>query len=764
MISLSLAGAYLKITDKHYLVETTIQLKDQSLGDKGTAQGKFISGFELLETDSELGDEIGVLTSYSTIRQSLANGGFEISCFQFPAGLGAAGKLLAKEVYPAPFELSFDTAGWHLMYTPIYITLLNDKQYRLQIAAAAPSDGNTLSLYSFVSQKTIPRKTAVQVDTTLNLNQAFNTSFLRFRLNRLPAEGWEPGAAFYFTIVSLDDITESYRSRLNTAQISEGANIVSLGLSTAVPQKDIAFLNALNQVYIQNELQKKNRLGEKTIGFIDVQLQEVAAALQTAETKLESFRARSNIIDVEVTSQNLSGQLFALEEKQAQLRVQNKYYSDIYEYIRRNKDVTDILAPSSAGIQDASLNNLLMQLSALNEKKIAIDYSSSKLNPVLDVIERKIAAIKRTLLENISNLLAANKIALQENSRRVEEIKQHFKRLPGNERDLVKINRGFNFNDNIYNYLLQKRAEVGIALASNLPDKSVVDAPRQIGKGPVRPNQVFVFLLAFLAGLVLPAGFIFIRDFFHTKLENEEQLKYLTDIPLLERVAQVKKKEKGMLQDGRPYLANTFRYIRRHIDILQLSREVKAVGVTSAKSGEGKTFCAVNLAQSFARAGQKTLLVDADLHQPNPEQHFKVAPRPGLSDYLRNGEEQIVQQTGIDNLDFVASGTPSVNPSDLLHQGYLDKMLTNWRKDYDMIIFDTPPVGLVTDYFAFSSHIDFTLVVVRHEFSDLENLKRINKIIRENFVHAGLIYNGAEKMDYAEGYFQGNYKIKEPKA
>jgi capsular exopolysaccharide synthesis family protein len=757
-VALSIAAVYLKVTEQYYLVETTLQLKDQSLGDKGTSEEKFLSGFELLETDSELADEIGVLTSYSTIKKSLEDGEFEVRYYQYPNILGAAGKALAKELYPAPFEISFDTAGWHLMRTPIHITFLNDKQYRLQIASEEPTEEDPLHLYNFISHETMSRRKIVELDTILKVGQSFRTSFMRFKLDNIEPEVLDKGTSYYFTISSLDDITESYRRNLSTAPISEESNIVNLSLTSGVPEKDKAFLNALNNVYIKSELLKKNRLGEKAIGFIDVQLQEVAGELNKAEINLESFREKSNIIDVEVTSQTLTDQLFALEDKQAQLKVQNKFYTDMANYIKRNKDVTDIVAPSSVGIQDASLNSLLIQLSALNERKISIDYSSNKNNPVLHVIERKIQATKSALLENINNLVASNKIALQENSRRVNEIKQTVKRLPENERNLVNINRGFNFNDNIYNYLLQKRAEAGIALASNLPDKSVVDAPRQIGKGPVGPNRMFVFLIAFILGFITPAGLIFIHDFFQTKIENAEQLKYLTDIPLLERIAHIKEKEKSDLYVGQSYLTNTFRYIRRHIDILQLSRDVKAVGITSATSGEGKTFCALYLAQSFARAGRRTLLVDADLHHPNLERYFKVVTQPGLTDYLKNGDEQIIQSTDIDGLDIVASGSPSTYPSDLLNQSHLDNLLSKWRAQYDMVIFDTPPIGLIPDYFAFSNHIDYTLVVVRHKFSEKEQLKRLNKLIHDNFIQAGIVYNGSQEFDYFKGYVQFNYK------
>ncbi len=273
---------------------------------------------------------------------------------------------------------------------------------------------------------------------------------------------------------------------------------------------------------------------------------------------------------------------------------------------------------------------------------------------------------------------------------------------------------------------------------------------------------MFVFMVAFLIGLVAPAGIIVTKDFFQQKLENEEQLKFWTDIPLLERIVQLKEKEDNYAIKS--YLANTFRYLRRHIEILQLSHEVKAIGITSAISGEGKTFCALHLAQSFAKAGRKTLIVDADLHQPNLDRYFKVSTKPGLGDYLTNGDEQIVQSTEFDKLDIVTSGTPSSEPSDLLNQGQLDKILSSWRLQYDIIIFDTPPVVLIADYFAFSNHIDYSLVVVRHKLTEREHLQRLTKVLKDNLLPAGIVYNGGvQKIKSYQGYYQKEYRVKSSK-
>ncbi|MEQ9443788.1 MAG: polysaccharide biosynthesis tyrosine autokinase [Cyclobacteriaceae bacterium] len=756
-ITLSLAILYLWVTEETYDVATTIQLKDQSLGDKGTSEEKFLSGFELLDSDSELEDEIGILTSYSTIQQSLENLGFEVSYHAYPTALDWIATTVCDEIYPAPFRVQLDSTDRQLLYTPIHISFPDVQHYHVTLQ----TDENPLWVLNGATQQVESWDEEIGLDTTLQINQSLQLPYLSLspriaNPSQLLEEGEDTG--YFITIQSHGDLTDYYQKALRIETISENSNIVKLSLTSPVPQKEKAFLSRLAEVYINNDLAKKNRLGERTIEFIDYQLATVADSLRSTEGNLESFRTQNQVIDVGVTSQNLTEQMFTLEEKQAQLSVQNEYYKYMAEYLASNSDITDVVAPSSVGIQDELLNSLLIQLSSLNDEKISKDYSSNPNNPVLKVLERKIQNTKQALIDNIDNLISSNNMALRENNRRVANIEQTMSRLPQNERNLTDIERRFAFNDNIYNYLLQKRAEAGIAIASNVPNKSVIDAPRQTDKKPVSPNKLFIILLATMIGFIAPAGFIFISDFFKVKVETDDQLAQWTSISVIERIAQVKEKEKRQAYIGESYLAHAFRYVRHHVEFMRLSQEVQVIGVTSAKSGEGKTFIAEHLAESFARSGRKTLLIDADLHHPTLAKQMKARNAPGLSDILRQGEAKAIQQTMVENLDIIGPGTEQFNPSDLLAGQSFTSLLASLKEQYELIVLDTPPLGTIADYLLINKNIDYTLWVVRHEYSQKDDIQRLDKLIRQNQIKAGIVYNGTQAADMYTGYYKKTFK------
>lgn len=744
--TLGLAFLYLQSTEKEYKVESTLQLKDESLNAKGTSEEKFINGFDLLSSDSELEDEIGILTSFTNIQKAIQQEGkgAYVSIYQLEPAWGPLKKLMAKPQYPSAISILLDTTQTQLLNVPIYLKIEGD-QYHLEIEAEENE------LYDFGQKEVKAYPLAIESTSTHSFAQAFESDFLNFSIRKnFDLEEGE----YYFVIHHPDELTEAYRDRLTHDPISENSNILKLGMQGSTPARDRVFLGHLAEVYIQHNLEKENQLGLKTIEFIDFQLAKVADSLQKTEGNLQDFRATNQVIDIGVTSQNLTEQLFKLEEQQAQLSVQNEYYRYIANYLQMNDEVGDVVAPSSVGIQDELLNNLLLQLSKLSEEKVSKDYSSSENNPLYKVLLQKIQATKTALIENINNLVNSNELAMKKNDMRVQDLQQNMSRLPQSERNLIDIQRRFTFNDNIYNYLIQKKAEAGIAIASNIPDKAVVDPPRQISKKPVAPNQMFILLLALISGLIAPAGLIFIQDFFQSQVESEEQLAYWTDLPVIEHIAQLKEKEKKDLFAGETYLAHTFRYIRHHVDFLRLSQGVKTVGVTSAKSGEGKTFCALNLAISFASTGRKTLLMDADLHHPMIARQLGLRKQLGLSDYLIKGVQQIIVETDYKGMDILTAGTPEDNPSDLFSHAQFPALMAKLKEQYEVIILDTPPVGLIADYLLLSKHIDYTLLVVRHETSTKDEVQRLDKLIKRNQLHGGIIYNGTKTTDNYKGYYK----------
>jgi capsular exopolysaccharide synthesis family protein len=741
---------YLAVAKKEYLVEATIQLKDQGLADKGSSKEKFLVGLELLDTNSELEDEIGILTSYSLIQESLEILDFEVSIYEYPTKYSFFNDFISKEVYPSPFEIQFDYTNWQILNTPINITFIDKEKYRIQVS----SSKSPLKLYNLTTKDVKSIEKEIKIDTILSISQVLELPYLKFKLGEVDPLIFESDLSYTVKIKNINDLKENYKENLSSSKISEKSNIVKLSLKGVVPKKEILFLNTLSELYIQNDLKKKNRLGERTVEFIEFQLQGVTDSLRNTESSLESFRSQNQIIDVGATSQNLTNQLFSLEEKQAQLSVQSQYFNYILDYLLRNDDVTDIISPSSVGIADNHLNSMIMQLSNLSSEKISKGFSSNSNAPVIQVLDKKIESTKKALIDNVNNLINSTQISINENNRRINEIKQGMRKLPTNERNLKDIQRKFALNDNIYNYLLQKRADAGIAIASNVADKSLVDFPQQIGKAPVKPNKLLILTLAIVLGFVVPGGFIFLGEFFQSKVESEEELLSWTSIPIVKSVSLLSEKEKKFATSKEGYLAHAFRYIRLHLDFLQKTKNVKVVGVTSTVSGEGKTFSSLNIALSFAFSGKKTLLIDADLHKPNLHQILNVKEKPGLAEYLLKIDKPSILKTKVPGLDFLPAGESNENPSDLIAISDISSLMDSLKEQYDIIIVDTAPLGLVADYLVLNKFIDYTFLVVRQDVSEKNDLKRLDNLLNQHQIVSGIIYNGANSGKSYNGYYK----------
>ncbi|MEL6846661.1 MAG: CpsD/CapB family tyrosine-protein kinase, partial [Bacteroidota bacterium] len=285
----------------------------------------------------------------------------------------------------------------------------------------------------------------------------------------------------------------------------------------------------------------------------------------------------------------------------------------------------------------------------------------------------------------------------------------------------------------MYQNLTEQRNLVELALETISVDMEVIDSPKQQGKKPIAPNKAFYLLGGLILGLALPAVFIVVRDFFDKSISGFEDLQASTNIPVLGFIARHDRNSSYIVpKDSRTALAESFRSIR--IKLQYLTDEggpQQIIGLTSSSSGEGKTFCATNLAAVFAQAGKRTLLIDIDLRRPRVTRYFENGDGRGLSTYLIgevNDPKEIVHKTHIENLDVIHSGPICTNPLDLIATDKMHDLLSQYRQEYDAIILDTPPVGLVSDYLVIMQMTDFNVYVVRDTTTNVENLRMINEL------------------------------------
>jgi capsular exopolysaccharide synthesis family protein len=525
------------------------------------------------------------------------------------------------------------------------------------------------------------------------------------------------------------------------------------------PEKGILMLNTLLDVYRSNELTKKNQLGFKTIKFIDDQLGGVSDELRQVENSLESFRSRNNILDISTTSENLTKNLDKLEADKSALEQKLKYYE--YIAISLEKDNSkNIDTPSTFGLEDPLLNNLLMELTRLNQERIGLNYSTKEGNPVAQILELKITNTRKALGENVNNFIEASRQAIGNLKDRINSVRANVQGLPRSERELVSIKRRFDFNDNVYNYLLEKRAEAGIAIASNTIEKTIVDKARQVGGGPIAPNKKLILLITVLLGCSFSVALIIFKDVISDNIVTVKDIERNSVIPTISTITHGNKSERNsvIVAHAKSAIGESFRSLRVNLQYLTLGSENNVIGITSSVEGEGKTFCSINLAAAMAQSGKRTIIIDADMRRPKIASSFRLKNEKGLSSYLIGASsiKEIISTTLTKGLDIITSGPIPPNPLDLIGLARMEELVNALKQTYDTIIIDSPPLGYVSEYIILMKFTNANIYVVRSNYTSKAHLDKINRLYEEKKIkNVSLLLNDVKSSQNGYKYVYG---------
>lgn len=723
VIIFPLAYVYVKYADKVYSIQASLLLKSEEKNNLGGQE--FLKGMGLFQSNTELEDEIGILKSYSLIETAIKRLDFGVSYF-----LDQPFKDIETYSNP-PFTIVLDSTISQMVNVPIHIVRTSAKDYRIIAERKHPE------VYDFITGSKEQTYQLVDINYRAENGKPFRYQYLGFTLYF--EQPWDSlsDEKYYFVINDLDAVVESYQNNLSVAPISRESNIVTLSLPGTEPDKTIRFMNKLMEVYLTNELYKKNQLGLRTIEFIDSQISGVTDSLKQVEGSLESFRVKSNIQDISSAAETLSKNLNDLETQKAGVEIKVKYYTYISNTLKEER-LDDIVAPSTFGLEDPLLSSLLIELSRLNQERAGLNYNAKDRNPLAEVIELKIRNTKQTLSENVKNILNVSSIALNDLDRRINKIQGQLNRLPRNERELVNIQRKFNFSDNVYNYLLEKRAEAGIAIASNTVEKSVVDAAKVRGGGPVSPNHKIVYSLALLLSLGGPIVLLIIKDLWNEHLTTQEDVESVTSIPFIGTIVHGSHREKSNgIEHKKCSFTESFQSLRINLQYLTLGQEKSVIGFTSSQPQEGKTFCAVNLASTIAQSGKKTILIDGDMRRPSVSKYLNSENTKGLSNYLvgTSSLDEIITPTRTKGFHVISSGPVPPNPLNLIGLPKMGQLINALRERYEIIIIDAPPIGYVAEYIIFMKYTDANIYVVRSEYTSRYHLSKINRLFEDKKIN-----------------------------
>ena len=749
IIILPLAYLYIKFTDRVYQVRASILLGSEMKN--GIRSEKFLKGMELLTSNTELEYEIGILKSYNMVGSAIMKLDFGVSYFEKEDF-----KTVEKYGTNRTFIIQLDSTVDQIVSVPIFIQRTSENTYRLKVS------GENVPTYNFYTRTTGSSLASVEIDSLGFAGKPFHNKNLGFTLAfNSPFQPDASSKTDFFVIYDPAAITQYYQNKLEIQPISRESNIVELNMRGTIPDKEILFLNTLLDVYLKNELSKRNQLGLKTIEFIDEQLSGVSNELREVEGSLESFRSRNNILDIDATAENLTKNLNRLEIDKSNLESKLKYYQYIAASLDDKKNPKSIQSPSTFGLEDPFLNNLLLEYSRLNQERTGLNYSTKQGNPVVEVIDLKIANNKKALIENVTNFIEASTIALADLNARIAHVHRSVKGLPKSEREMVSIQRRFDFNDNVYNYLLEKRAEAGIAIASNTVEKTIVDRAQQVGSGPVAPNIKAIAAGALFLTVFLSLALIILKDMVSDNIVTTKDLEQSSRIPFIGTITHGSRRDRQstIVAHSRTALGESFRSLRVNLQYLTLGTENHVIGVTSSVEGEGKSFCACNLSVAMAQSGRKTVAIDADMRRPRVASSFKLKNEKGLSNFLIGSctVDEIINTTETENLHVIVSGPIPPNPLDLIGLPRMEQLIAHLKKEYDTIIIDSPPVGAVSEYIILMKYAQATICVVRSNYTSRNQLARINKLYEDrNISNVSILLNDVKSS--LNGYYYASHK------
>ena len=742
-IGIAYAIAYLinRYAEPQYSVNASIMIRDDR---KSTAE-MLIPSLDRYYTRQNVENEMAILKSYTLTRRTLSELDFMISYYSI-------GRVRESRLYKPFFDVELDTVLETLKYQPINISVLDEERYLLEINS------------QFKIRKVLRfgepfRHPSFNFVVRLDKENYRNCSYVTQRMKTA------------FLVNDLNALTNQYMSKLNVSTNEKKSTIVSLSISGPVPQQETDYLNKLCEVYIRNGLEEKNRAALNTINFIDSQLGSISDSLRKAELKLQNFRLENRIVDISKEGDAIYAKLEKLQTDRAVAELQKRYCIYLKNYIERKTNYNDIIVPSVLGISEPILNSLVTELADLYKQRAVLKFNAQEDNPAVSMLNLKLQKTVSALKENVNEMINTTDLSIKDIIERTDVEGVELQKLPITERQLINIRRDFDLNNNIFTFLLQKRAEAGIAKASNIPDNKILDDARFENATQISPKRSKNYMTSLFLGSLIPLIIIFMTEYFNTKFTDLKELERLRKCNIIGTIGHNDKlSDLPVFEFPKSALSESFRSLRTNLQYLLREKDEKIILVTSTISGEGKTFCAVNIATILAMSNKKVLLVGMDLRKPKIHKFFNLSNDIGLSTYLinRSTKDEIVVPTNINNLFLVAAGPIPPNPAELIETEAMENLMNEYKKEFDYIILDTPPIAIVTDAILASKFANTTIFVVRHNFSSKDvlyladelaergTMKKINILV--NDVKLPGYYGYSFKYGYRYGYgYRYNY-------
>lgn len=662
------------------------------------------------------------------------------------------GNILDDEKYKhSPFLVKYEITNPGFYNRPFDIKLINKETYTLNYIG---SGENTEKTYSF-NEKVDLDGFSFMLSTTNYYSQSITDE------------------NFYFIIRNKESLIDYLENNITVEPLNFNANTIRVTFKDYNRYKAQDLVRAIDTLYLTYTFNQKNLANENKIVYLNSQLNETERILENYEDYFENFTIDNRTVDLDADVANTIQIMNELDSSRFNLKLRIDHVEDLLEkIITENLEDINIkrsYVPTYLVTQLEQLHELNFEkeqlLLAYNENTYTYQRKNQEVDLMRGDLVSELNQHKLQLYENLNEL-----------NKRRKELDNRLLQLPSKGTEYNKTKRYYSLYEEMYLSLMKSKNEFELARAGTTQNFQIL-TPATLPATPISPNKLIVYGVGAISGFVISFLFIGISYLLNDKISSSSEIENLTSIPILNSVPYFKKRDYGeqMVVDKLPksVVSESFRSLRTNLDFMmpvEFKQNSKVVSVTSSVSGEGKTFVSVNLAGVISLSGRKTVIVDLDLRRPKAHRAFKIEnDEKGVSTLLikKYTMDECIKETGKENLHLITAGPIPPNPSELLLSSEFDVLLDELKKRYDVILLDTPPIGMVTDGLIVMKKAQLKLYIVRADYSKRSYLKIVKQVHEQNKIqHLAIIFNAAKPYhgDYSYGYsYKNSYYVNEEK-
>ncbi|MFM7327553.1 MAG: GumC family protein, partial [Bacteroidota bacterium] len=590
--------------------------------------------------------------------------------------------------------------------------------------------------------------------------EPFSNPYFNFTIFKKEDFPVSPGETYLLEFQRPTDLAIAYKELIQArpSGTDPDAGLITLELTTSNLARDIDFMNRLVKEFIEAEIEEMNYSTNTALELIDKQIAEVNESLSTSGKEFSDFRSRKQTINPGAEATAVFEQRNQLEGVRSGIKVKLDYFNSLKFYMQNRDSNKDIVAPSLTGFSDNALNSRINKLNELYGRREVLSYSAQEQSPVMKSLDNEIGFARQALIENIDNLVRQAEIELASADQRLNAVSGRLADLPRTEQDLTGIKRNYDLNNQLYTFLLQKRAEAEIAKAANRSEVKIVDPAAAEIALLVSPKLLINLLVGLLAGAFLSIAWVSAKTWTSGVLLDESEVAALLHSAPAGSIVERKYKDKAVvLSNPRSSLAESLRGLRINIDQIFRSVNGKAISVHAFVPGAGKSFVSLNLALMYAGVGKKTVLLDGDLRKPTLHAMLGVPVSGGFHEYLEGQKKmsEIIQATRYESLKFIPAGETSAAVSEHLNEKAIAALLDHLRKEFEVIVVDNSPFDIVHDARLIAEHVDVNLFLLRVNHSTRQEVRAVNQIGDQGQLSNVMVAINGRK--YKKGYGYGYY-------